>query len=42
LKTEVNAFLKAFRAEGGFSRLGDRYLKEQKDVFRDLGVPFQF
>jgi polar amino acid transport system substrate-binding protein len=42
LKTEVNAFLKAFRAEGGFNRLGDRYLKEQKDVFRNLDVPFQF
>jgi polar amino acid transport system substrate-binding protein len=42
LKAEVNAFLKAFRAEGGFRRLGDRYLKEQKDVFRKLNVPFQF
>ncbi len=42
LKAQVNAFLRAFRAEGGFRRLGDRYLKEEKEAFRKLGVPFEF
>ncbi|MBC7964014.1 MAG: transporter substrate-binding domain-containing protein [Steroidobacteraceae bacterium] len=40
LKMKVNAFLKEFRAKGGFERLGDRYLKEQKDAFKKLGYPF--
>ena len=42
LKARVNAFLKAFRAEGGFDRLGDMYLKEQKEEFRRMGIPFYF
>lgn len=42
LKGQVNAFLKDFRAEGGFGRLGDKYLKPQKDAFQQLGVPFDF
>jgi polar amino acid transport system substrate-binding protein len=42
LSTQVNAFLGAFRAEGGFQRLGDKYLKEQKAAFQALGVPFDF
>ena len=42
LKDQVNAFLKSFRAEGGFRRLGDKYLKPQKDAFEQLGVPFDF
>ena len=40
LKSQVNAFLSAYRAEGGFQRLGDKYLKEQKAAFQKLGVPF--
>jgi polar amino acid transport system substrate-binding protein len=32
--------LKEFRAKGGFERLGDRYLKEQKEAFKKLGFPF--
>src|SRR5512133_710378 len=40
LKVKVNAFLKEFRAKGGFERLGDRYLKEQKEAFKKLGYPF--
>jgi polar amino acid transport system substrate-binding protein len=39
---QVNEFLKAFRAKGGFEELGDRYLKEQKEAFRQLGYPFYF
>jgi len=40
LKMKVNAFLKEFRANGGFERLGDRYLREQKEAFKKLGYPF--
>jgi len=40
LRVQVNAFLKEFRAKGGFDRLGDRYLKEQKEAFKKLGYPF--
>jgi polar amino acid transport system substrate-binding protein len=42
LLQKVNAFLKDFRAKGGFEELGDRYLKEQKEAFRKLGYPFYF
>ncbi|HUD82342.1 MAG TPA: transporter substrate-binding domain-containing protein, partial [Candidatus Saccharimonadales bacterium] len=38
----VNQFLKEYRAGGGFERLGDRYLKEQKESFGKLGFPFYF
>lgn len=40
LRMQVNVFLKEFRAKGGFDRLGDRYLKEQKEAFKKLGYPF--
>ncbi|MBV5339350.1 MAG: transporter substrate-binding domain-containing protein [Deltaproteobacteria bacterium] len=40
LKSRVNAFLKEYRAQGGFERLGDRWLKEQKEQFKKLGYPF--
>jgi polar amino acid transport system substrate-binding protein len=42
LRAQVNAFLKTFRAEHGFDQLADTYLKEQKDAFRQLGIPFYF
>jgi polar amino acid transport system substrate-binding protein len=42
LKDQVNAFLKDFRAVGGFDRLGSKYLAEQKAAFKQLGVPFVF
>jgi polar amino acid transport system substrate-binding protein len=42
LKEQINQFLKTFRAQGGFDRLGDAYLKEQKDAFRELKYPFYF
>src|SRR5207247_2296413 len=42
LLAQVNAFLKDFRAKGGFEELGDRYLKEQKTAFKRLGYPFYF
>jgi polar amino acid transport system substrate-binding protein len=42
LKDQVNAFLKAFRAEGGFKEFADKYFKEQQQLFKDQGVPFVF
>jgi polar amino acid transport system substrate-binding protein len=42
LVREVNAFLNDFRARGGFERLVDRWLKDQKMAFRELGIPFYF
>jgi len=42
LRDEVNAFLKDYRASGGFEKLGEKYLSEQKTAFTKLGVPFVF
>jgi len=40
LKAKVNAFIRAYRAKGGFDQLGDRYLKDMKDEFKRLGYTF--
>lgn len=42
LREQVNAFLKSFRASGGFDRLGNAYLKDQKEAFAKAGIPFYF
>ena len=42
LVQQVNAFLKDYKARGGFEQLGDRYLKDQKEAFKKLGYPFYF
>ena len=42
LRRRVNAFLEAFRAEGGFERLGDEFLAEEKAFFKAEGLPFYF
>jgi polar amino acid transport system substrate-binding protein len=42
LRARVNAFLADFRARGGFDKLGDKWLAEQKAEFKKLGVPFVF
>ena len=42
LRADVNAFLAAYRAEGGFARLADRFLSEEKAAFEAQGVPFAF
>ena len=42
LKNQVNAFLKSFRAEGGFTQLADKYFQEQQKLFKEQGVPFVF
>ncbi len=42
LLASVNQFLAEFREQGGFAALGDRFLGEQKEVFKELGVEFYF
>lgn len=42
LRAQVNAFLGDFRASGGFERLGDRWLREQKAEFAQRSIPFVF
>jgi polar amino acid transport system substrate-binding protein len=42
LKNQVNQFLKTFRGQGGFERLGDEHLKQQKEAFKELKYPFYF
>jgi polar amino acid transport system substrate-binding protein len=42
LKVEVNTFLATFRRQGGFENLANKYLKEQKDAFREMGISFFF
>jgi polar amino acid transport system substrate-binding protein len=42
LRDKVNAFLTRYRAAGGFDRLGDLYLSDQKAAFKQLNVPFVF
>lgn len=42
LLQQVNAFLKAYKAQGGFDQLGDKYLSEQKAAFTKAGIPFYF
>jgi polar amino acid transport system substrate-binding protein len=42
LEKQVNAFLADFKAHKGFDALGDKYLKEDKEAFRQMGFPFYF
>ncbi len=42
LRTAVNTFLRDYRANGGFEKLGNKYLREQKDAFEARGLPFYF
>ena len=42
LREQINSFLKSFRSSGGFERLGDRYLWEQKEAFAKASIPFYF
>jgi polar amino acid transport system substrate-binding protein len=42
LRLKINDFLKEFRAKGGFEKLGDRFLSEQKEAFRKENIPFYF
>lgn len=42
LRSKINAFLKDFREKGGFQRLGDEFLSEQKRAFERENIPFYF
>ncbi len=42
VRKSVDAFLADYRSRGGFDALGDKWLKEPKDAFRKLGIPFVF
>jgi len=42
LRRQVNEFLAAFRAAGGFERLGDEFLPDEKRAFKAQGLPFSF
>ena len=39
---QTSAFIAAYRAAGGFDRLSEKWLHEQKTEFAELGVPFVF
>ena len=40
LRRRVNAFLSDFRARHGLEALGEKYLKADKETFREMGDPF--
>ncbi|MFZ9920781.1 MAG: transporter substrate-binding domain-containing protein [Terrimicrobiaceae bacterium] len=42
LREKINNFLRDFRAAGGFDKLGDQYLGEQKADFQKQGIEFYF
>jgi polar amino acid transport system substrate-binding protein len=42
LRDDVNTFLKEFQAAGGFEKLGDEFLPEEKAAFQEQGIPFYF
>lgn len=42
LRAKVNEFLTEFRNDGGFDRLGEKYLSDMKRVFEEFGYDFVF
>jgi len=42
LRRQIDDFLRAFRDSGGFDRLGDEFLAEQKAYFKEHDIPFYF
>jgi len=42
LKRQVDEFLERFRARGGFEKLGDEFLAEEKAFFKREAIPFYF
>jgi polar amino acid transport system substrate-binding protein len=42
LRRQIDEFLQAFRATGGFERLGDEFLPDEKRAFKEQGLPFYF
>lgn len=42
LLQQINAFIKKFKEEGGFEKLGDQFLFKQKQAFKEMHIPFVF
>ncbi|MGL5656830.1 MAG: transporter substrate-binding domain-containing protein [Fusobacteriaceae bacterium] len=42
LGEQINAFIKNYKATGGFDKLSEKYLGEQKKAFDERGIPFFF
>jgi len=42
LKSKINETLAKFRADGGFSKLADKYLSKERDMMKAQGLPFVF
>lgn len=42
LLTKVNEFIKDFRAKGGFDNLAEKFMPEEVEAFKSMGVPFVF
>ncbi|NBS27211.1 MAG: amino acid ABC transporter substrate-binding protein, partial [Gammaproteobacteria bacterium] len=42
LRQQINGFLKQFKAEGGFEKLGNEFLPEEKAFFTKNNIPFYF
>jgi len=42
LLAEINAFLQAFRRDGGFAKLAEEFFSEEKAYFEARGIPFLF
>ncbi len=42
LINQINQFIKQFREQGGFDKLAEKYLPEQKQAFKEMRVPFVF
>ena len=40
LRRQVNAFLADFKAQHGMENLGEKYLKADKEAFKQMGYPF--
>ena len=40
LTKKINLFIQDFRKKKGFSRLADKFLKDEKNIFKNLGVEF--
>ena len=42
LRQQIDLFLEQFKQEGGFEKLGDEFLPEEKAYFKRNGIPFYF
>lgn len=42
LGEKINSFIEDYRAQGGFEKLSEKYLGEQKKAFDERGIPFFF